>query len=189
MPASGSSRSGRIAAGCLSTRYTSRTKFGRPINSSTGSPRTPSTKKSWRSWSRSFARRTRKLDPENFVDHYQTALRELIEQKLAGKLPEKAPARKPAQVIDLMEALKRSLAEEGGEAPARAAAAKQSPAAQEHARHQPKSSRAQPSLLLPVSGGRGKAAAETAPANPLPKPSLARNAAARRSRRRLPGSG
>ena len=129
-----------------------------------------------------IARRTRKLDPAAFIDHYQTALRELIEQKLAGKLPDKAPARKPAQVIDLMEALKRSLAEEGGTAPApsRAATAKQAPAAAKGgARRQPKSSRAQPSLLLPVSGGRGKAA-ETAPGKPAAE---AEPAAPKRRRR------
>ncbi len=71
------------------------------------------------------------------------ALKELIEEKLAGQLPERPPERKPAQVINLMDALRRSLAEEGpaktgGEARPRSA----------------KSSKAQPSLLLPVRGGR-----------------------------------
>src|SRR5207237_2655679 len=57
-------------------------------------------------------RKTRPFEPEKFVDHYQAAVRELINEKLEGKLPEKTPERKPAQVINLMDALKRSLVEE-----------------------------------------------------------------------------
>src|SRR5271155_1335083 len=59
-----------------------------------------------------IARKTKPFDAGTFVDHYQAALRELIDEKLAGKAPEKAAEHRPAQVIDLMEALKRSLAEE-----------------------------------------------------------------------------
>jgi DNA end-binding protein Ku len=59
-----------------------------------------------------IAKRAREFAPENFVDHYQSALRELIQQKLAGKLPERPTKREPAQIINLMDALKRSLAEE-----------------------------------------------------------------------------
>jgi DNA end-binding protein Ku len=131
-----------------------------------------------------IARRTRKLDPAAFIDHYQTALRELIEQKLAGKLPEKAPERKPAQVIDLMEALKRSLAEESGEAPARRAVAKAAPAPPKRAAgRQSKTARTQPSLLLPVSGGRSKAAAEAKPAASTKTEAEAEPAAPKRRRR------
>ena len=89
-----------------------------------------------------IARRTRKFEPGKFVDHYQAALKELIDEKLAGQLPERPPERKPAQVINLMEALKRSLAEEGAEKTG--GKARPRPA---------KSSRAQKSLLLPVRGG------------------------------------
>jgi DNA end-binding protein Ku len=114
-----------------------------------------------------ITRRTRKFEPGKFVDHYQTALKELIDEKLAGKLPEQPAKRKPAQVINLMEALKRSLAQESGEAAAAASrgAAKnrRSRARSESggkARPRPaRSSKAQPSLLLPVTGGRAKASA------------------------------
>jgi DNA end-binding protein Ku len=89
-----------------------------------------------------IARRARKFEPGKFVDHYQAALEELIDEKLAGQLPERPPERKPAQVINLMDALKRSLAEEGAEKTG--GKTRPRPA---------KSSRAQKSLLLPVRGG------------------------------------
>ena len=117
-----------------------------------------------------IARRTRPFEPDKLVDHYQAALRDLIERKLAGKLPERPAARKPAQIINLMDALKRSLAEGGGgpepAAGARGGRAKDRSAASTGGG---KASRAQPSLLLPVAGGRAKTApaaraAESAPA-------------------------
>src|SRR5438876_1501176 len=59
-----------------------------------------------------IARKTKEFDPGKFVDHYQAAVRELIDQKLEGKVPVKPAEHRPAQVIDLMEALKRRMAEE-----------------------------------------------------------------------------
>jgi DNA end-binding protein Ku len=90
-----------------------------------------------------IASRTRKFEPAKFVDHYQAALKQLIDEKLAGQLPERPPERKPAEVINLMDALKRSLAEEGAEKSGGKARPRST-----------KSSRAQKSLLLPVRGGR-----------------------------------
>jgi DNA end-binding protein Ku len=119
-----------------------------------------------------IARKTRKFDAGKFVDHYQTAVRELIDEKLQGKLPAKAPERRPAQVINLMDALKRSLAEEGdaAEAPRRGAsrrsAAEAEPAAKPAARGRKAAApNGQRSLLLPVDGGRGRSprTAEAAP--------------------------
>src|SRR5260370_265764 len=108
-------------------------------------------------------RKSRKFEPDKFVDHYQTALRELIGQKLKGKLPAKEPERRPAQVINLMEALKRSLAaeEKSGSAPPRRAAKQPEAAAEAPQRASRGRKEAAPngqrSLLLPVTGGRGKA--------------------------------
>src|SRR6266404_6205207 len=109
-------------------------------------------------------RKTRNFDPGKFTDHYQTAVRELIEKKLEGKLPEKAPERKQAQVINLMDALKRSLAAEekgGGEAPQRAASRTEREPAKAKSAARGKKAAAhsgQRNLLLPVEGGRGRAA-------------------------------
>ena len=114
-----------------------------------------------------IARKTREFDPSKFVDHYQAAVRELIDEKLKGKMPAKAPERRPAQVINLMDALKRSLAEEDEQpkaAPRRAAARAEAESAT--TAQQPKSGsrgrkqaapNGQRNLLLPVDGGRAEA--------------------------------
>ena len=124
-------------------------------------------------------RKTKPFKADDFKDRYQTALRELINEKLEGTLPEEEPERKPAQVINLMEALKRSLAEQDEtpaakkDAPRRASAkstartaANESEAPDEEGRKpaargkKPAASagpRNQRSLLLPVEGGKAKA--------------------------------
>src|SRR5262249_35871989 len=61
--------------------------------------------------------------PETFKDRYEEALKALVKRKAAGKKIEtEVPPQKPAEVIDLMEALKRSI--HGGKAPARRSRAK-----------------------------------------------------------------
>lgn len=114
-----------------------------------------------------IARRVRLFDPTEFVDHYQQALRRVINEKLAGKLPEKPAAEQPtAQVINLMDALKRSLAAEPprGE-PAGSRRRERQPRTAAGGRKSPNSRR---SLLLPVKGGRGESAAATEEA-PAPR--------------------
>jgi DNA end-binding protein Ku len=73
-----------------------------------------------------------KFDPSKFEDRYEEALAELVEAKRAGRKPPRAkPAPKPSNVVNLFDALKKSLAgddrdgKKTDKAPARRAAAKE----------------------------------------------------------------
>ena len=93
-----------------------------------------------------------KWEPEKFRDRYQDALHELIEAKVKGLPREKRPtAEEPSNVIDLMAALKKSLASRAG--------AEQAPVGAAKPKRTKPQDRRQPSILLPVEGGGKKAAA------------------------------
>jgi DNA end-binding protein Ku len=56
------------------------------------------------------------FDPSDFDDRYQDALLELMQAKQKGRKPPTArPAERPANVVNLFDALKKSLAGEGGD--------------------------------------------------------------------------
>ena len=64
------------------------------------------------------------FDPEEYQDHYREALQQLIEAKLEGREVVKSPAPKESKVIDLADALRRSVeAAKKRQAEARGAAA------------------------------------------------------------------
>lgn len=86
------------------------------------------------------------FEPEAFEDHYEAALIDLINKKRAGvKIAAKAPPKTGGNVINLMDALKRSLASEPAAAPATKAKAGKRPK---------KRVEGQREMLLPIAGKR-----------------------------------
>jgi DNA end-binding protein Ku len=94
------------------------------------------------------------FEPEKFEDHYETALIDLINQKRAGKpiVPKERP--RGENVVDLMEALRRSV---GG-------AAAETKAPKKSAKKSRKASSGQKEMLMPIAGK--KQTKETAPKKP-----------------------
>jgi len=98
------------------------------------------------------------FEPEKFEDHYETALVDLINQKRAGKpiTPKERP--RGENVVDLMEALRRSV----GGAPAETSASKRP------AKKQRTAAAGQKEMLMPIAGK--KQAKETATKKPAARP-------------------
>lgn len=70
------------------------------------------------------------FQPEKFDDRYEEALKDLLDKKQHGKKIERPTERAPAKVINLMDALRRSV--EGGRAPKRPHVAKKTGRAARH---------------------------------------------------------
>ena len=70
------------------------------------------------------------FQPEKFDDRYEEALKDLLDKKQHGKKIERPTERAPAKVINLMDALRRSV--DGGRAPKRPRAAKKTGRAARH---------------------------------------------------------
>jgi DNA end-binding protein Ku len=100
-----------------------------------------------------------RFKPDKFEDQYETALVDLINQKRAGKpmTPKERP--RGENVVDLMDALRKSV---GG------AAAAPSPAAKKPAKKSKKAASGQKEMLMPIAGK--KPAKETAAKKPSAKP-------------------
>jgi DNA end-binding protein Ku len=94
-----------------------------------------------------------RFEPEKFEDHYETALIDLINQKRAGKTIRPKDRPKGENVVDLMEALRRSVGQEA--APAKAAKASRKPK---------KAAVDQKEMLMPIEGKKAKEAASRKPA-------------------------
>lgn len=80
--------------------------------------------------------------PEQFEDHYEAALRELIEKKSKGIKIEAPRERAPAKVINLMDALRRSVKEE------------RQPGRKQQAKRSKKRIEGQKEMLFSISGKR-----------------------------------
>ena len=90
------------------------------------------------------------FEPEDFEDHYEAALIDLINKKRSGvQLPAKAAPKASGNVINLMDALKKSLASEKQAAPTAKAKGKRS-----------KRVEGQREMLLPIAGSGKRAAKE-----------------------------
>jgi DNA end-binding protein Ku len=100
-----------------------------------------------------------KFDPSKFVDRYEQAVIQLLEKKQQGMpAPKAAPFVAPTNVISLMDALRRSIAEESkAGAPAKTAAVTQP---QKGKKRVP----GQRELLLPIAGRKEQPKSETKPA-------------------------
>jgi DNA end-binding protein Ku len=61
------------------------------------------------------------FNPDKFEDHYEDALKDLLKKKQAGEKIEAPKTREPSKVINLMDALRRSVAAERGGSPKRQA--------------------------------------------------------------------
>lgn len=124
------------------------------------------------------------FDPGKFEDHFENALVELLRKKQAGfQLPKGKEAPEPARnVINLMDALRRSVQKDRAPPAEKAAAASaEKPAA---SAEKPKKARkrvaGQTELLLPIQGkGQAREAAAAKP-RPAAKPAAAKKVAGRR---------
>ncbi|MBV9530626.1 MAG: Ku protein [Bradyrhizobium sp.] len=88
-------------------------------------------------------KKTAPFEPENFEDHYEAALVDLIDKKRAGgRVPAKTAAKTSGNVINLMDALRRSLASEPESAPTAKAKSGKKPK---------RSIEGQREMLLPIS--------------------------------------
>ncbi|MBR0738436.1 Ku protein [Bradyrhizobium liaoningense] len=104
------------------------------------------------------------FEPELFEDHYETALIDLINKKRSGMpIAAKAAPKTGGNVINLMDALKKSIANEKDAGPA-TRVAKENVKESVKGKKPKKRVEGQREMLLPISGRGGKdAAAKTAP--------------------------
>lgn len=93
------------------------------------------------------------FDPTQFVDHYEETIVDMLKKKQAGiPAPRERSVARPQNVVNLMDALRRSVAQE-----------KRAPASSKKGR---KRVAGQTEMLLPIAGKKGKEAAVKSAAKP-----------------------
>jgi len=102
-----------------------------------------------------------KFQPEKFQDEYEDALKELLRKKQRGERIEQPKERAPSNVVNLMDALRKSLKAEG-----------ERPAAARPAKKGRKRIDGQREMLLPIAGKKAK----EAPAKRAARPAARRKA-------------
>jgi DNA end-binding protein Ku len=95
--------------------------------------------------------KTGHFDPDKFEDHYEAALKELIEKKSKGIKIEVPASREPTKVINLMDALRRSVKSE-----------QQQPARKQQGKRGKKRIAGQKEMLFTIAGAGKKPAKEAA---------------------------
>ena len=111
-------------------------------------------------------KRSGSFEPDKFEDHYESALIDLINKKRSGiPITTKAPPKTAGNVINLMDALKRSLANE-----------RQAPTPQKaKSGKSKKRAEGQREMLLPISGKRAAKEEAKAPSSKKPARASARS--------------
>jgi DNA end-binding protein Ku len=105
------------------------------------------------------------FQPDLFVDHYETALVEIIRKKQAHvPLKKSAKVEAPKNVINLMDALRRSVQGSDAKPAAKATETKAAAPAKTAAKKGKKRVEGQREMLLPIAGKKKEAAKETKPA-------------------------
>ncbi|WP_024341680.1 Ku protein [Bradyrhizobium japonicum] len=103
-----------------------------------------------------------RFTPEKFEDHYETALIELINEKRAGKVIRPKERPQGENVVDLMEALRRSVGKEAGKDAGKQAGQEAAPAkAGKPAKKPRKAAAGQKEMLMPIAGRKAAAAKDS----------------------------
>lgn len=108
-----------------------------------------------------------RFTPEKFEDHYETALIELINEKRAGKVIRPKERPQGENVVDLMEALRRSVGKEAGKDAGKQAGQEAAPAkAGKPAKKPRKAAAGQKEMLMPIAGRNAAAAKDSSAKKP-----------------------
>jgi len=119
--------------------------------------------------------KTEDFEPAKFVDHYEEAVVDLLKSKQAGMpVPKDKPAAPSSNVINLMDALRRSIADE------KATVKKAAPKGKKVSATKQEAIRNAPQFKFPIAGGKGKHAEKGAPAEKRAAPVAATKGKARR---------
>lgn len=121
--------------------------------------------------------KTADFNPAAFVDRYEEAVVEMLKKKQDGMVTEKPrPVERAPNVINLMDALRRSISQ-GGETSTKAGKAAAPAKGRKAKGSKPEDLRNAPQFKFPIAGGKAKAKEERAAAVEAPKSKSRRKSA------------